>query len=70
MSKKMSKNKKSRFATNMNEETVDEIICSVLDYCGGIGIWNNVIEHMGECGYSQDELDEAMESFNKRCGRA
>ena len=55
--------------TDMDDQKVDEIVCEVLDYCGGIGIWNQVTAHMLEVGYSDEEFNEAMDAFSKRCGR-
>ena len=51
----------------MDDETVDEIVCELVDFCGGVGIWNAVTTHMEEVGYP--EFERALDLFRKRCGR-
>ncbi len=53
----------------MTEDNVLEIIAEHCTYLGSCGVWNQFIAHMGEAGWSEDEIDEAREAFGKRVGR-
>ena len=53
-----------------SDDDVDQAVAECLAYLAGCGRWQQVLEHMEECGWPEADVDAAYRRFGERVGRA